>query len=93
MAGCWWPVDELFGFRWLVVGGWWLKERDSKEEKQRDGGQERKSCKVIYYIILLGKIYYFNDKIETGDNWCIVKWYSIIDKVAFKMVNLDIFEK
>ena len=47
-------------------------------------------------LFLLGNIYYFNkfyDKIETGDNGYIVKWYGIIDKVAFIMVKLDIFKK
>ena len=47
-------------------------------------------------LFLLGNIYYFNkfyDKIETGDNGYIVKWYDIIDKVAFMMVKLDIYKK
>ena len=56
------------------MGGWWFKERDTNEEKQRDRGEERgrffffflfmrerERCIEIYYIILVGNIYYFNE--------------------------------
>ena len=58
--------------RYLASGGWWFKKRDTHEEKQRDGGEERgrffffmregESCIGIYYIILVGNIYNFNEK-------------------------------
>ena len=65
MAGCWWLGDVLFDFGWLVV----QRKRHLGIETERWGRRERGSYMVIYYIILLGNIYYFNelyDRIEIG---------------------------
>ena len=76
---------------YLASGGWCLKGRETERWGRREG--------ELYgniLLFLLGNIYYFNkfyDKIETGDNGYIVKWYGIIDKVVFMMVKLDIFKK
>ena len=84
-------MDGLFGFGWLVVE----RKRQQGRETKRWGRREGELYGNIL-LFLLGNIYYFNkfyDKIETGDNGYIVKWYGIIDKVAFMMVKLDIFKK
>ena len=91
VASCQWPMDELFGFGWLVVE----RKRQQGRETVRWGRREGELYGNIL-LFLLGNICYFNqfyDKIKTGDNGYIVKWYGIIDKVAFIMVKLDIFKK
>ena len=61
-----------FFSRWCWVscgkggGDGWLKERDSEEKINRVMGRsvrerEREREIVLYYIILLGSIYYFNE--------------------------------
>ena len=84
-------MDELFGFRWLVVE----RKRQQGRETERWGRREGELYGNIL-LFLLGNIYYFNefyDKIKIGDNGYIIKWYGIIDKVAFIMVKLDSFKK
>ena len=54
-----------FFSRWCWVscgkggGDGWLKERDSEEKINRVREREREI--VLYYFILLGSIYYFNE--------------------------------
>ena len=56
VACCRWPGDELFDFGWLVV----QRKRHQGIETERWGRRERESYMVIYYIILLGNLYYCN---------------------------------
>ena len=50
----WWWVSYGNG-----GGDGWLKERDSEEKINRVREREREI--VLYYFILLGSIYYFNE--------------------------------
>ena len=64
-------MDELFGFRWLVVE----RKRQQGREAERWGRREGELYGNIL-LFLLGNIYYFNefyDKIKIGDNGYIIK--------------------